>query len=60
VVVGQREVDHRAHGDDLAEVGVVDDDGPLDDRPRAEDADLRLVDDRRVEQGARASRCSSA
>ena len=32
--------------------GSVDDDGALDDRAGAEDADLRLVDDRGVEQGA--------
>src|SRR5690349_6701899 len=31
VVVGQREVDHLAYGDGLAEVRVVDHHGPLDD-----------------------------
>ena len=36
-------------------VRVVDDDGALDDRAGAEDADLRLVDDRRVEQRAAAA-----
>ena len=55
VVVGQRQVHHRPDGDRLAEVGVVDHDRPLDDRAGAEDADLRLVDDRGVEQGAAAA-----
>ena len=53
VVVGQREVAHRADRDRLAEVRVVDDDRALDDRPGAEDADLRLVDDRCVEERTR-------
>src|SRR5256714_6052516 len=40
VVVGQGEVDHRARHDDLAQVRVVDDDGPLDDRAGTQDAHL--------------------
>src|SRR6478609_8583820 len=55
VVVGQREVHHRADRDGLAAVGVGDDDGPLDDRAGAEDGDLRLVDDRGVEERAAAA-----
>ena len=55
VVVGQRQVDHRPDGDDLAERRVLDHDGALDDGAGAEDADLRLVDDRRVEQRAAAA-----
>src|SRR6478672_4252957 len=55
VVVGQRQVHHRADGDGLAAVGVGHDHRPLDDCPGAEDADLRLVDDRRVEQRAAAA-----
>ena len=43
-------------GDDLAEVGVLHHHRALHDRPDAEDRDLRLVDDRRVEQGAAAAR----
>ena len=56
MVVGEREVDHRAHRDHLAEGGIGDHHGPLDDRAGAQDRDLRLVDDRRVEQGAAAAR----
>ena len=37
VVVGQRQVDHRADRDDLAELRVVDDDRALDDGAGAED-----------------------
>ncbi len=55
VVVGQRQVDHGADRDDLAERRVLDDDGALDHAADAEDADLRLVDDRRVEQRAAAA-----
>src|SRR5689334_24164882 len=55
VVVGQGQGDHRPDRDDLAEVWVVDHDRPLHDRAGAEDADLRLVDDRRVEQGTAAA-----
>ena len=39
VVVGEREVDHRADRHDLTQLRVVDHDGALDDRARAEDAD---------------------
>src|SRR4051812_18742737 len=56
VVVRQREVDHRADRDDLAELRVLDDDRALHHAAGAEDADLRLVDDRRVEQRAARSR----
>src|SRR3954449_8781569 len=49
VVVGERQVAHRPDRDGLTEVLVVDDDRALDDRAGAEDADLRLVDDRGVE-----------
>src|SRR5688572_22485365 len=56
VVVGQREEAHRAHGDRLAEVGVVDHDRSLDDGAGAEDRDLRLVDDRGVEERAATTR----
>src|ERR671910_845139 len=55
VVVRQREVRHRADRDAVGTRLVGDDDGPLDDRARAEDADLWLVDDRRVEQGPAAA-----
>src|SRR5215218_2830069 len=55
VVVGQRQVDHRADRDDLAEVGVLDDDRPLHHRADTEDRHLRLVDDRGVEQRAPAA-----
>ena len=55
VVVGQGQVDHRADRDRLAAVGVGDDDRALDDRAGAEDRDLRLVDDRGVEQRAAAA-----
>src|SRR6266542_5606005 len=55
VVVAQREVDHRAWHDQLAQVRVFDDYRALDYGAGAEDADLRLVDDRRVEQRASAA-----
>src|SRR6185312_11953650 len=55
VVVGQRQVDHGADRDDFAEGRVHDDDGALDHAADAEDAHLRLVDDRRVEQRAAAA-----
>src|SRR4051812_5635726 len=55
VVVRQRQVAHRADGDRLAEVRVVHDHGALDDGAGAEDADLRLVDDRCVEERATAA-----
>src|SRR5450432_533728 len=50
VVVGEREVHHRPDRDRLAEVGVVDDDGPFHDSTGAENADLGRQQDRRVEQ----------
>ena len=55
VVVGQRQVDHGADRDDLAERRVLDDHGALDHAADAEDADLRQVDDRGVEQRAAAA-----
>ena len=57
VVVGERQVDHRADRDRLATVGVLDDDRTLDDRTGAEDGDLRHVDDRGVEQRTALNRC---
>src|SRR5262249_13051717 len=53
--VGQRQVDHGADRDDLAEGGVHHDDGALDDAADPEDGDLGLVDDRGVEQRAAAA-----
>src|SRR5215469_11876926 len=50
VVVGEREVDHRADGDHLAERGVLHHHRPLHHRAGAQDRHLRLVDDGRVEQ----------
>src|SRR5215831_8805123 len=50
MVVGEGQVDHGPHGDDLAERRVLHDHGPLDDGTGAEDAHLRLIDDRRIEQ----------
>src|ERR671919_427282 len=55
VVVRQREVRHRADRDAVGAGLVGDDDGSLDHRARAEDADLGLVEDRRVEQGSAAA-----
>ena len=55
VVVGQRQVDHGPDRDHLAERRVLNDDGALDHAADAEDADLRQVDDRRVEQRAAAA-----
>ena len=52
VVVGEREVGHAAHRDALAAPVVGHDDRTLDDGADAQDRDLRLVDDRRVEQRA--------
>src|SRR6184192_236807 len=55
MVIGQRQIHHRANGDRLAEVRVTDDDRALDDCSRAEDGDLWLIDDRGVEQRAAAT-----
>src|SRR5680860_1277375 len=55
VVVRQRQVHHRADRDRLAAVRVGHHDRSLDHRAGAEDAHLRLVDDRRVEQGTPAA-----
>jgi hypothetical protein len=55
VVVGEREVHHRPDRDRLPHLGVGDDDRALHDGTRAQDGDLRLVDDRRVEQRAAAA-----
>src|SRR5699024_7475100 len=52
VIVGQRQVCHRPYGDVVAAVGVVGDDRSLHHRTGAENARLRLHDDRRVEQCA--------
>src|SRR5262249_13150077 len=55
VGVRQGQVDHLPHRDRLAEPGVGDHDRALDHRARPEDRDLRLVDDRGIEQGATAT-----
>src|ERR671922_269641 len=52
VVPGHAEVGHGSNGDAVAAVGVRDDYGPLDDGLEVEDGHLRLVDDRRGEDGA--------
>ena len=58
MVVGERQVDHRARRHDLAEVRILHDDGAAYHRPGAQDADLRLVDDRRVEERTRTNKIS--
>src|SRR5215471_13811880 len=56
VIISQGQVHDRAHRDDLAEIGILDDHGSLGYRSRAKDADLRLIDDWRVEQRTPAAR----
>src|SRR5438128_15397 len=51
VVIAQRDIAHRADGD-----GIVDDHGPLFNRAEAENADVRLADDRQSEQSAEHTR----
>src|SRR4051794_3180941 len=55
VIVGQRQVDHRPDRDDLAELRVLHDDRALHHRTDAQNGDLWLVDDRRVEEGTAAA-----
>src|SRR5215467_5220090 len=50
VIISQGQVHDRAHRGDLAKIGILDDHRSLADRSRAKDADLRLIDDWRVEQ----------
>ena len=57
VVVGQRQVADRPDRDDVVAVRSVTTFGSLDDRAGAQDRDLRLDDDRGVEQRARRCRC---
>ena len=55
VVVRQRKEHHLANSYALADLRIGDDDRTLDDRAGPEDRDLRLIDDRRVEQCATAA-----
>src|SRR5690606_37436507 len=50
VVVGEREVHHGPRHDDLTQLRVVDHHRPLDHGAGPQDGDLRLVDDRGVEE----------
>src|SRR6266536_871855 len=56
MVVGEREIHHGTHGDDLAECPVVHHNRPLHDGTGAQDRHLRLVDDGCVEEYAPAAR----
>src|SRR5690554_662962 len=50
VIVGERQEAHRADCDHVGAVGVLDDRGALDDRPRREDRGVADVDDGRVDE----------
>src|SRR5690625_7899461 len=56
MVIGQREVDHRADRDGLATLAIRDDDWPLHHSAGTQNSYLRLVDDRGIEERAPATR----
>src|SRR5690625_5199560 len=56
MVIGQREVDHRADRDRLATLAIRDDDWPLHHSAGTQNRYLRLVDDRVIEERAPATR----